>query len=166
MTQSHMPQKYWVEAFQTAVYLINMLPTRVLQQNSPYKVLFNRSPSYEFLLVFGCTCFPFLRPYNQNKLQPQSCSCVFLGYSLNNLGYQCLYLTTGKVFCPSMCCLMKVSSPLPILDSHLSVSGKVSSLTQVHILVFPLIFLLLILVLLTLSPLPHLMLLFPAQTHK
>ncbi|KAI5325917.1 hypothetical protein L3X38_034991 [Prunus dulcis] len=31
-----MPLSYWAEAFHTATYLINRLPTRVLQNVSPY----------------------------------------------------------------------------------------------------------------------------------
>ncbi|CAL2247735.1 unnamed protein product [Prunus armeniaca] len=50
---AHMPHNLWVEAFCTAVSLINRLPTPILKGNNPYKLLFGISPDYAFLRVFG-----------------------------------------------------------------------------------------------------------------
>jgi hypothetical protein len=58
----------WDSAFETATYLINRLPSKVTHHKSPYECLFNISPDYKFLKIFGCECWPFLRPYNSNKL--------------------------------------------------------------------------------------------------
>ena len=93
-----MSSNYWVDAFQTALYLINRLPTRVLQYITPYEKIFHKSPSYDTLRVFGCACFPYLRPYNTNKLQFRSKQCVFLGYSLNHQGYHCLDQSTSHIY--------------------------------------------------------------------
>lgn len=60
---------YWFDAFQTAIYLINRLPTRVLSNKSPFQTLFLRSPSYDMFKTFGCLCFPWLMSYTTNKLQ-------------------------------------------------------------------------------------------------
>lgn len=76
-----MPIEYWSYAFQTAVYLINRLPTTILHNKTPLHVLFGVSPNYSKLKPFGCLCFPWLRPYNTTKIQPRSKPCVFLGYS-------------------------------------------------------------------------------------
>lgn len=70
----------------------------MLQNVSPYHRLFHKTPQYDFFKVFGYACFPYLRPYNQHKLQFQSKRCVFLEYSLNHHGYRCLDLHTGRVF--------------------------------------------------------------------
>lgn len=35
LAQAHMPMCYWVEAFNTAVFLINSLPSKVLKDRSP-----------------------------------------------------------------------------------------------------------------------------------
>ncbi|KAE8735348.1 hypothetical protein F3Y22_tig00000340pilonHSYRG00251 [Hibiscus syriacus] len=47
--------------------------------------------------VFGCACFPFLRPFNQHKLDFRSRQCVFLGPSTSHHGYKCLD-DNGRVF--------------------------------------------------------------------
>ena len=89
---------YWVDVFNTALYLINPLPARTLQFSTPYAKLFNRPPKYDFLRIFDCACFPYLRPYNTYKLQFRSKKCVFLGYSLNHQGYRCFDISTGRVY--------------------------------------------------------------------
>lgn len=60
LSQSNMPLKYWDEAFANVVYLINRLPTPILNHLSPLEKLFHTKPNYSFLKVFGCECFPCL----------------------------------------------------------------------------------------------------------
>ena len=93
-----MPHKFWDEAVATAAFLINRLDTSILKQNSPYEVLFESSPDFKFLRVFGCLCYPHLRAYATQKLDARSERCVFLGNSSMHLGYRCLSLETGKIY--------------------------------------------------------------------
>ena len=90
--------QYWDEAFQTACYLINRLPTPILKNQSPFEKLFHQAPDFNFLRVFGCSCWPNLRPYNSHKLQPRSIQCVFLSYSLLYKGYKCLHLSSNRIY--------------------------------------------------------------------
>jgi hypothetical protein len=98
LSHAHMPLRYWDDAFQTACYLINRLPTQNLQHKSPFEKLFQSPPDYLFLKTFGCACWPNLRPYNSHKLQPRSLQCVFLGYSLLHHDYKCLHIPTGRLY--------------------------------------------------------------------
>jgi hypothetical protein len=74
------------------------MPTNILQNKSPFEILFKIQPDYKFLKVFGSACWPNLRPYNANKLQPRSVQCLFLGYSLLHKGYKCFHIQTGRVY--------------------------------------------------------------------
>ena len=47
--------------------------------------------------VFGCACFPYLRPYNSHKLDFRIAKCVFIGYSSQHKGYMCLH-SSGRVY--------------------------------------------------------------------
>lgn len=77
------PSHYWTEAFQMAIYLINRLPTPILQGKSPMACLYRQQPDYMDLKPFGCTCYPCLKPYNSHKLDYHSQRCVYLGPSPN-----------------------------------------------------------------------------------
>lgn len=61
-------------------------------------MLHQTPPLYTALRVFGCKCYPSLRPYMTNKLDPKSSACVFLGYNEKYKGYRCYYPPTRKVF--------------------------------------------------------------------
>ena len=96
--QSHLPLNFWSYAFTAATFLINRLPSSVLGFQSPWEKVFSKAPSVHVLKSFGCACYPFLRPYNKNKLQPRSAPCVFLGYPPLSKGYICLDPTSNKIY--------------------------------------------------------------------
>ena len=54
------PSQFWGEPALTAVYTINRCPSPIVQNQTPYDMLFGSSPSYELLKVFGCVCFVLL----------------------------------------------------------------------------------------------------------
>jgi len=98
LAQASMPLKFWDEAFLAATYLINRTPSRVIDFSTPLYRLFHDKPNYSFLRIFGCACWPNLRPYNKHKLQFRSKQCAFLGYSNLHKGYKCLDISTGRVY--------------------------------------------------------------------
>ena len=98
LAHSSLPLRYWDEAFLTACYLINRMPTPVLGQDTPIHRLLKIPPNYSFLRTFGCACWPSLRKYNSHKLEFRSKMCVFLGYSPMHKGYKCLDRSTGRIY--------------------------------------------------------------------
>ena len=95
---SKLPPKFWSFAFLTATYLINHLPTPILHMKSPYQTLHNSDPNMNHLHSFGCLCFPWLKPYAPNKLQPKSQPCIFVGYSPTQYAYQCFDPASNKIY--------------------------------------------------------------------
>ncbi|KAM2192742.1 hypothetical protein ACFX1Q_028395 [Malus domestica] len=74
------------------------MPTVVLHNQSPFEILFGTYPILTHLRIFGCACFPLLKPYNSTKLQAKTTKCVFLGYATKYKGYLCYHVSTKKVF--------------------------------------------------------------------
>ena len=98
LTQGSLFSKYWSYAFQTVVYLINILPAKLLNFQSTLQVLFHKIPNYRHLKVFRCLCFPSLRLYTQHKLSSRSTACLFLGYASAHKGYIFFDVSSGRVY--------------------------------------------------------------------
>jgi hypothetical protein len=75
-----------------------LLPSKVINLESPAERLLHITPNYDALHTFGCACWPNLRPYNTRKLAFRSKRCVFLGYSPLHKGVKCLDVSTGRVY--------------------------------------------------------------------
>jgi hypothetical protein len=93
LSQASMSLKFWDEAFRSVIYLINRTPSK-----TPLENVFNTKPNYLSLRVFGCACWPNLRPFNTRKLQFRSKQCTFLWYSHQHKGFKCLDVATSHVY--------------------------------------------------------------------
>jgi hypothetical protein len=82
LANTSMPLKFWDEAFLTATYLINILPSKVTGYNAPVELLLHEEPDYGSLRIFGCACWLNLRPYNTRKLLFGLFSVFFWGIAL------------------------------------------------------------------------------------
>ena len=93
--QMHVPKHFWVDAVSTACFLINRMPSSILNWATSYHQLFPNN--LLFLIdpkVFGCTCFVRdIRP-QVSKLDPKSLKCIFVEYSRVQKGYKC--------YCPTL----------------------------------------------------------------
>ena len=98
LAHSRLPLSFWGYALSTVVYLINRLPTSVLQNKTSFESLFQTTPDYHLLKTFGSSCFPYTIPYNTQKFQYKSIHYVFIGYSANHKGYLCLDLSSSRVY--------------------------------------------------------------------
>ncbi|CAM8981982.1 unnamed protein product [Rhodiola kirilowii] len=89
MFHTNVPKRFWGDAVMTASYLINRIPTRSLDDISPYEVLNKSKPSINHLRVFGCLCFVLIPGEQRNKLEAKSTKAMFIGYSTTQKGYKC-----------------------------------------------------------------------------
>ncbi|KAJ0675133.1 putative RNA-directed DNA polymerase [Helianthus annuus] len=97
MFQSGVPLKFWPDCVLTAVYLINRLPSSVLNSRSPFEVMFGFIPSLSHLRNFGCLCFSTVLN-EPDKFAFHADKCVFLGYSNIKKGYKVWSLDNKKIY--------------------------------------------------------------------
>lgn len=99
MFSMHVPKIYWSHAVATASYLINRVPSQVLDFKTPISLLPKSSlPTSLPLRVFGCVCFVHNSNPSRDKLDLRAFRCVFLGYSTSQKGYKCYHPPTRKMF--------------------------------------------------------------------
>ena len=55
LANASLPLSFWPDAFTTATYLINRLPSLQTQNQYPHELLFHQQPDYSFLKVFALT---------------------------------------------------------------------------------------------------------------
>lgn len=82
----------------TAAYLINRTPTTILNNKSPFEVLFHTSPDYDILRMFDSLCYANVMPQPSDKFAARAIKGVFLGYPYAKKGYKILNLATNQVF--------------------------------------------------------------------
>lgn len=96
LNQASLPQEFWVDAYSSAVFFINQLPSSTIN-NVPLWVIVQLpsrllSPSHIWVFVLPIT------PISQcNKLQSMATRCYFLGYASKHQGYRCSDLHTRKI---------------------------------------------------------------------
>uniref|UniRef100_A0A6N2MZF3 Integrase catalytic domain-containing protein n=1 Tax=Salix viminalis TaxID=40686 RepID=A0A6N2MZF3_SALVM len=94
----NVPKKFWSYGVLTATYIINRLPSQVLDFQCPMEILQGKTPNISHLKVFGCTCFVHIHSTQRDKLEPRAVKCIFLGYSHTQKGYKCYDVTRQKVY--------------------------------------------------------------------
>ena len=126
LVQASMPLKFWWEVFQTSIYYINCLPTPILKFCLHQKNFKKRNQITFFLKTFGCSCFPYLRPFRSTKFQFQTTNCVFLSYDNSHKGYLCLH-PSGRVYI--FCYVVFNENEFPYAEGFL-ITKKLSPSTQ------------------------------------
>ena len=103
MFTMHVPKYLWGEAILTASHLINRMPSKILQFQTPLSVLLQTYPMFRSfsslpLKIFGCTAFVHVHSQNRSKLDPKAIKCVFIGYSSTQRGYKCYSPSLRRMF--------------------------------------------------------------------
>ena len=101
MIESKVPKYFWPEAIATSVFLMNRLPTKILNKKTPLDILSTKTKVPQHLnlspKVFGCTFYVHIPKHERTKLSPCATKCVFLGYGINQKGYRCFDPHTKKI---------------------------------------------------------------------
>ncbi|XP_074306249.1 uncharacterized protein LOC141641488 [Silene latifolia] len=98
LLHAKLPKKFWGESILTATYLINKLPTPILDWKSPSEVLMGKLPTFDELRIFGCQCFAPIHTQPRDKFGPKGRKCIFIGYPFGQKAYKLYDLETHKIF--------------------------------------------------------------------
>ena len=98
MIQSHLPKIYWSYSVIHVVYIINMLPTPILNYYSPHEMLYKAAADFKGLKVFGSLCYASTLSTNRNKFDPRALKCVFIGFKRGTKGCLLLNIQSREIF--------------------------------------------------------------------
>ncbi|XP_049386222.1 uncharacterized protein LOC125850410 [Solanum stenotomum] len=87
--------RFWGESVTTAVYLINMMLTEVLQEQSPYQVFHSTMPKLDHLRTMGCLGYATTL-VKEDKFSPRANDCVMICYASTQKGYLLYNLSLKK----------------------------------------------------------------------
>lgn len=82
----------------TSAYIINRLPSSVLNNKCPFELLCNKTVDYSDMKSFGCLDFAVNSMHTTDKLAPRGVPCAFIGYPPTQKGYRLFDLKTKKIF--------------------------------------------------------------------
>ena len=86
----------------TITYLINRLPSRVLENKAPISVLSQfylecNSSNQLSPRILGCVSYVHIHAQNQVKLDPRALKCIFFGYLATKKGYKSYHPASKKI---------------------------------------------------------------------
>jgi hypothetical protein len=99
MFMMNVPKFLWEEVVKTSAYLINCMPSRVLNFKTPVECLTDTNSFVVPPKVFGCTCFVHDYRNSIGKLDLRAIKCIFVGYSPTQKGYHCWSPSEKKFLC-------------------------------------------------------------------
>lgn len=82
MFQANLAKKIWGDSILMASFIINRLPSSILNWKASFELLTKTSPDYDMLKVFGC--FYYVTNINPHKdnFGPEAFKCDFIMYRL------------------------------------------------------------------------------------
>lgn len=72
--------KFWGLCIKAAVYVLNRIPSTVLNRKSSFELLYNKRPSLLHLRVIGCLCVATILT-QKDKFNPRVVRAVLVGYN-------------------------------------------------------------------------------------
>ncbi|KAK8933689.1 hypothetical protein KSP39_PZI015904 [Platanthera zijinensis] len=87
-----------LETLSTACFLINRLPSSILNYATPFNILFPSTHAFPLPpRVFGSLCYVHRLGPSSDKLDPRAAKHIFVGYSRTQKGYVCYSPATRKI---------------------------------------------------------------------
>lgn len=79
--------EFWAEAVATAIYVLNLSPTKAVWNMTPYEAWYESKPSVNHLRIFGCICYALI-PSGRHKLDQKTKKYILVGYCTKSKAYR------------------------------------------------------------------------------
>ncbi|RDX68107.1 hypothetical protein CR513_52940, partial [Mucuna pruriens] len=86
---------YYIE--KGIVYHTTCVPSRIIEDKSPFQLLYNSLLDLDLLQVFACLCYASTLTAKSDKFDSKAHKCVFIGYRPSTKGFLAYELHTKEV---------------------------------------------------------------------
>ncbi|GJV97154.1 zinc finger, CCHC-type containing protein [Tanacetum coccineum] len=97
MKATSMPQNFWAEAVRHAIYILNNVPTKALEDITPYEAIKQRKPNLGNLRIFGCIAYAKVPTQHLTKLDDRSIKMIYLGNEQGSKAYRLFDPITQRI---------------------------------------------------------------------
>lgn len=98
LTAKSLPKFLWAEAVNTAVYILNRIPTKRNLQQTPYELWNGRKPFVGHLRIFGSDAFAHVPKQCRSKFDDKARKVILVGYQGESTNYRLFDPVNRKVF--------------------------------------------------------------------
>lgn len=88
LLQSGVLSSLWAEAVNTAAYIRNRCPTKVLENLTPIEAWSNEKPYVGFMRIFGSKVIALEKKPSRGKFEPKGKKYILVGYSQESKAYR------------------------------------------------------------------------------
>lgn len=96
--QAKLPIELRGECILSASFLINRTPSVLLDGKTPYEMLFQKPPNYDYFCIFGCLCYARSISRDKDKFGERTRRRVFVGYLFGQKGWRVYDIEAGEYF--------------------------------------------------------------------
>jgi hypothetical protein len=91
------PERFWLEAVNTACHAINRVYLHRLLKKTLYELLTGNKPNVSYFRVFGSKCYILVKKGRTSKFAPKAIEGFLLGYDSNTKAYRVFNKSSGLV---------------------------------------------------------------------
>jgi hypothetical protein len=95
-----MPNSFWADAAEVAVYIKNRIPTRALPDTTPFEAWHGtgKKPDLSHLRIFGSLAYAWTSPATRKKLDDRAKKAILIGYTATTQQYLLYDIASRREF--------------------------------------------------------------------
>ena len=97
LCESNLSKYFWIEAINTACYVLNRALIRSIVKKTPYELYKEKKPNISYFKIFGCRYFILINGKDKlKKFDAKFDKAIFLSYSSHSRTYRVFNKRTLK----------------------------------------------------------------------